>query len=108
MSKHTNKHWLKEKEYLSLKEEYESLYDSLPRCRWRILPNSRVDEINRKFLYKFYNEDYGHRYSAPKWFRKMLNKTQRAKSKQTLYKIVNIEGDYIFDDNYKDAAWLYW
>ena len=38
----------------------------------------------------------------------MLNKTQRAKSKQTLYKITHIEGDFVFEDNYKNAAWLYW
>jgi len=108
MSKHTNKHWLREKEYNSLKTEYNCLYDMVPRYRWRLLPNTRVEEVNRKFLYKFYSEEYGVRGSAPKWFRKMLNKTQRAKSKQTLYKITHIEGDFVFEDNYKNAAWLYW
>ena len=37
----------------------------------------------------------------------MLNRVRRAKQKQTLHKILkgyNAE----FDDNYKDAAWLYW
>jgi len=107
MSKHTNKHWLREKEYLSFKTEDSALYDSLPRCRYRILPNTRVEEINRKFRYKFHNEEYGKYNTAPKWYRKMLNRIQRAKSKQTLYKVINIDDDFVFEDNYKDASW-YW
>lgn len=105
--KHLNKHWLREKEYISLKIEDDALYDSLPRRRYRILPNTRVEEINRKLRYKFYNEEHGRYHTAPKWYRKMKNRIQRAKSKQTLYKIINTDNDYCFEDNYKDCPW-YW
>lgn len=106
MSKHSNKHWIREKEFISLKMEEELLWDTLPRSRWRILPDSRFKEVNRKLLYKFYNEMYGKFHTAPKWYRKMKNKIQRAKSKQTLYRLLN-DRDVSFEDNYRDAPW-YW
>ena len=105
--KHLNKHWLREKEYISLKKELDELYYTIPMVRWRRLPHARVCEINRKLDYKFYNEEHGWYHTAPKWYRKMKNRIQRAKSKNTLYKIINISDDYTFEDNYKDAPW-YW
>ncbi len=61
-------------------------------------------EIERKY-YKKVHHWYN---SAPKGFRKALNKIQRAKAKQVLYKIISTDEDYVFEDNYKNASWLYW
>jgi hypothetical protein len=47
-------------------------------------------------------------YKAPKGFRKALNRTQRAKAKQVLQKIISTGEDLVFEDNYKGADWLYW
>jgi hypothetical protein len=108
MSKHTNKHWLREKEFISLEMEYDYLCNSLPRARrWgRSLPNTRLEEIDRKLLYKFYNEHHGHWNTAPKHYRKMLNKIQRAKAKQILHKILDGK-EPCFEDNYRGCNW-YW
>jgi hypothetical protein len=100
LSKHLNKHWLYEKEYFSLYDEYIS-YDT---CGF-ILETTREYEIYNRLINRFYNL-YKMR-NAPKSFRKIRNKSQKAKSKQTLIKILkgyNIE----FNDNYKDAFWYYW
>jgi hypothetical protein len=37
----------------------------------------------------------------------MLNRSQRAKSKQVLHRIMKGDENYIFEDNYTDAPW-YW
>jgi len=106
MSKHTNKHWLREKEYISILQEEDFLYSTLSRYRFRVVPNKRLSEINYKLNHKFFNEYRGKYRTAPKWYRKMLNRTQRAKSKQTLYR--DLQGyDVSYEDNYKDCAW-YW
>ena len=107
MSKHTNKHWLREKEYISLKKEFDRLYYSITRPRWSRPQNSRLDEITEKINQKFYNEDNGRFNSAPWWYRNMLNRRQRAKSKRALHRIMKGDENYIFEDNYKDAPW-YW
>ena len=100
MSKHLNKHWLYEKEFISLHNEYYS-YDS---CGFR-LETTREREIYSRITNKFYNL-YKMR-NAPKSFRKVRNKSQQAKSKQILIKI--LKGyDTEFEDNYKDAFWYYW
>ncbi len=106
MSKHTNKYWRREKEFISLQMEYDYLYYSLTRINWRIPSNSRVDEINRKFQYKFYNEYSGRWNTSPKHYRKMLNRKQRKKSKQILYQLMNGK-DICFEDNYRGCNW-YW
>jgi hypothetical protein len=65
-------------------------------------------EIESILLTNFYHEyDIRHR-KAPKHFRKSLNRSQRAKSKQTLHNIVykNMECD--FEDDYRGADWLWW
>jgi cation transport regulator ChaB len=109
MSKHNNKHWLREKEYISLKKELEYLHDITPRYpRWRQPQNSRLSEVKEKLSQKFYNEYNGYFNSAPWWYRNMLNRAQRAKSKQVLHKIIKGDDEnYIFEDIYKDAHW-YW
>jgi len=104
MSKHTNKHWLREKEYISLKLEDAAIFSRSSR---NYLTSTREEEINRKFLYKFYNEYYGWYSTAPKHYRKKLNRIQRAKSKVILYKLINISDNFVFEDNYKDGPW-YW
>jgi len=106
MSKHTNKHWLREKEYISLVREEHHLYSTLCRYRWRITPNQRLAEVDEKLKQKFFNESRGKYRTAPKWYRKVLNRSQRAKSKQTLYR--ELQGyDVSYEDNYKNCAW-YW
>lgn len=109
MSKHTNKYWIKEKEFILLNLEYEILYDFLSlqrnvKYRWHIPPNTRVSEINRKFILKFYNQYY--RNSIPKWYRQKMNKRERAKSKEILFQILNGK-EICFVDNYKNGS-NYW
>lgn len=107
--KHGNKHWEREKEYISLLMEKTNIRETAPRNGrrwWRVAPNERLSEIEEKLRHKFYNEYRGMYRTAPKWYRKMLNKSQRAKSKQTLYR--ELQGyDVCYEDNYKDCAW-YW
>mgnify|MGYP006890185154 CR=1 FL=1 len=103
--KHLNKHWLREKEYISLKKEIDLIYYET--FRSSRVKSTRASEIDRKLCFKFYNETHGMYHTAPKWYRKMKNRIQRAKSKQTLYKIINTGEDYAFEDNYKDCPW-YW
>jgi len=106
MSKHTNKHWLREKEFISLKRELDELWDTIPVVRWRRIPHTRVHEINARLRHKFYNEYHGWCHTAPKHYRKTLNRIQRAKSKQVLYKVLNGK-EVSFEDCYKGCNW-YW
>lgn len=46
--------------------------------------------------------------APPKYFRKSLNKSQRAKAKNVLYNNVFKDKEFEFEDNYKSARWLYW
>ena len=79
MSKHTNKHWLREKEYTSLQREENFLYSTLSIYRWRVVSNKRLSEIDYKLNHTFFNEYRGKYRNAPKWYRKMLNRTKRSK-----------------------------
>ena len=110
MSKHTNKHWLREKEYTSLIKERDLIWDSLPRYR-RLYSNNRSNSrlvyINQRLEHKFFNEYCGKYHTAPWWYRNMLNRSQRAKSKKSLHRIMKGDEDVIFEDRYKDASW-YW
>lgn len=107
--KHGNNYWEREKEYISLLRYDAYLYSTAPRStryRWRINPNSEIDRVKNKLRYKFYNEYHGKYRTAPKWYRKMLNRQQRAKSKQTLYR--ELQGyDVCYEDNYRGCSW-YW
>jgi hypothetical protein len=97
--KHNNKHWLREKEYYSLKKSYYSdFYCSGTSIEY---------EIEKRLYSKFWNQMFGLYHTAPKHYRKSLNRVQRAKSKQVLHKIIKGYDSYIFEDNYKDAPW-YW
>lgn len=98
MGKHGNKYWLREKEYRMLKSAYYDLY---------YLSSSPAEsEIGRRLHFRFYDEFCGFFNTAPKRYRKMLNRRQRARSRQSLRRLV--EGkDAIFEDNYKDCSW-YW
>lgn len=108
MSKHTNKYWLREKELISLKMEHDYLYDTAPRARrWGYpIPSTRIEEIDRKLLYKFYDEYHGKWKTSPRYYRKMLNKKQRSKAKKILHNILDGK-DYCFEDNYRGCNW-YW
>lgn len=65
-------------------------------------------ELKYQLKSKFYHEYRGKRYKAPKHFRKSLNRTQRAKSKQILHNIVYKNMECEFTDNYRNADWLWW
>ncbi len=64
-------------------------------------------EIKSRISSKFHNRD-SKMSNAPKHFRKSLNRSQRAKSKQVLYNIFYKDMDQEFEDNYRGAAWLWW
>lgn len=94
--KHGNKHWEREKLFRALRTEYLNRDVSESREAWvQCYLQSHFYEWSR-----YYN-------SAPKHFRKMLNRGRRAAHKQTLHKI--LKGRVAeFYDNYKDADWRYW
>ena len=93
MKRHFNKKWLLEKEYLLLKVED----NAIP---WSRLRTTREIEIENRITHKFYYKEYGK--NAPKSFRKLRNRSKKAKSKQTLINI--LKGyDVEFIDNYKDV-----
>jgi hypothetical protein len=64
-------------------------------------------ELKSKLLHDFYDEERRFE-NAPKHFRKTLNRSQRAKSKQTLHNILFKNKDEEFVDNYKGANWIWW
>lgn len=65
-------------------------------------------ELEYQIDKKFYHKQRSERYKAPKYFRKSLNRSQRAKSKQTLHNIVYKKMQCEFEDNYRGADWLWW
>jgi len=88
------------------KIEYEKVYKTKSKIFDCILQQEEA-EISHILKTKFYHQN--RRYSnAPKDFRKSLNRSQRAKSKQTLYNIVYKNMYCEFEDNYRSANWLYW
>lgn len=94
--KHGNKHWEREKLFRALRIEFLSRDVSESRDAW----------ISSYFDNNFYEWNVYYN-SAPKHYRKMLNRGRRAYNKQILVKI--LKGiDAEFYDNYKDAAWSYW
>jgi hypothetical protein len=98
MNKHHNKHWLREKEYRSLKNLY---YSDFYCTR-----TSTEAEMEERLYSKFWSEFCRFFYGTPKNYRKALNRIQRAKSKQTLIK--ELKGyDESYEDNYKDGD-NYW
>ena len=98
MKRYNNKHWLKEKEYYSLKLLYYDFY---------YLTGSSIEsELKRRLYSTYYNKYLGFYNTAPKHYRKTLNRIQRAKSKQTLIRELN-GYDVSYEDNYKDCSW-YW
>jgi len=107
MSKHNNKYWLREKQYRSLLKERESIWDE---TTWRYglrSQHKRLQEIYEILKQRFYDEEYGWYQTAPKHYRKTLNRIQRAKQKQVMHKIISGEENFVFEDSYKDAPW-YW
>lgn len=106
MRRYTNKHWIKEKEFISLIREKDFLYKLLPRYKWRIVDDTRISYIERELHDRFYYKYLGKYKGAPKWYRRMLNRKQRYKSNKTLYN--QLKGiDTYYDNNYKDSSW-YW
>lgn len=89
---------------------WEIKYDKNYRTKAKIFDEilqQEESELKYTINTKFYDFDNRYRY-APKSFRKILNREQRAKSKQTLYRIQFVDNELEFEDNYRDAAWWYW
>lgn len=102
MKRHDNKHWKREKYYISLLTELDRLHDL---CGW-LSSNSEIDRVKRKLKYEFYGLYYGWTSTAPKKYRNQLNRCRRKKSKNTLKR--ELQGYQVsYDDNYKDGPW-YW
>lgn len=106
MKRHNNKYWKKEKEYISLLNQLDLLCDIHPVFRWRISGDSQIERIRRKLRLDFYGLYYGWTNTAPKHYRKYLNKKRRKSSKNTLRREL-MGYDVSYDNNYKDASW-YW
>lgn len=104
MKRHNNKHWKKEKYYISLLMELDRLYDISDFKNRK--HNSEINRVKRKLKYNFYGLYYGWASTAPKRYRKQLNRCRRKKSKNTLKR--ELQGYQVsYDDNYKDGPW-YW
>lgn len=102
MKRYNNKHWKKEKYYISLLMELDRLHYLYG---WRT-SNSEIDRVKRKIKNEFYGLYYGWGSTAPKRYRKQLNRCRRKKSKNTLKR--ELQGYQVsYDDNYKDGPW-YW
>lgn len=68
--------------------------------------SSEINRVRKKLRYKYYNEYYGWHHTAPKHYRKYLNRVRRKQSKKTLRREI-MGYDVVYTDNYKDASW-YW
>lgn len=86
--------------------KYEKNYQTKVKISDCILEQEEA-EIEYQIEKKFYSENKWCK-GAPKWFRKKLNRQQRAKSKQTLYNIVINKKDVEFVDDYRGARWDWW
>jgi len=98
MSRHGNKYWIREKEYYTLKKIYYDLYYPYS--------STAESEIDRRLHSKFWNEFCGFFNTAPKRYRKLLNRRQRAKARIALHNLMKGK-EISFEDNYKDCNW-YW
>ncbi len=87
--------------------KYEKEYKTKVKIYSTILEQEEA-EIEYILDTKFYHEcrNYRRHRKAPKHFRKFLNRSQRAKSKQTLFNIMGGK-DCEFEDNYSGADWLW-
>lgn len=94
--KHGNKHWEREKLYRALSREYFG----------RNVSESREAELKFYLDRHFYHWFYSYS-TAPKSWRKGLNRARRARHKQILHHLLKGK-EAEFYDNYKDAAWWYW
>jgi hypothetical protein len=108
VNRYKNKHWIREKEYISLTDELDRLLDiSSNHKKFEINSSSEVEYIRRKLKHKFYDIYYGWYNTAPKHHRKYLNRKRR-RSNRNILKRESIGYDYVaYNDNYKDASW-YW
>lgn len=89
---------------------FEYKFEKYYKTHVRIIDNilkQEAAEIRFLFEKDHYIRHYCKRSGAPKWYRRHLNKSQKAKSKKILLKIINNK-EAIFEDCYKGAAWRYW
>jgi C4-type Zn-finger protein len=70
----------------------------------------RDDELTISEFHRDTHGNYGWNGSAPKNFRKIINRSKKAKMRQEMRRIMT-QGDYedyTFNPWKKDAGWLYW
>jgi hypothetical protein len=70
----------------------------------------RDDKLTINKYHRDTSSGYGWNGSAPKSFRKIINRSRKAKMRQECRRIMT-QGDYedySFDNWKKDAGWLYW
>jgi hypothetical protein len=85
---------------------YEKTYKTHVQVIDEILKQEEAEikgDLERKFYY--INRYFG---SVPKSYRKLLNRAQRNKAKQTLYNIAYKDKEVEFENDYRGAAWDYW
>src|ERR1017187_896792 len=88
MSRHANKYWLREKEFISLNIEYDRFWKINSYDYWRWHPNSTYwEEIRKKLRHKFYNEYRGRWNTSQHGYRNTLNRKQRQKSKNSVRRV---------------------
>jgi len=57
---------------------------------------------------KLDNYWYGDNYSAPHWYRRLMNRTEKNAAKRSLHKTLKFGDDFVTSDNYRGAGYSYW
>jgi hypothetical protein len=98
MSKHLNKYFLKEKEYLSLIKEKNFIINFIRSRRYfRIYTNSRLMEIEKKLNTKFVTYYYSYSSYKKNPLKKKINKMIRLKNKKQLRDYMIYDKDVLYD-----------
>lgn len=50
---------------------------------------------------------YGNTWTAPKWYRRSLNRKEKTNAKKELYNFLKYDSDFCYKENYRGASW-YW
>ena len=99
MSKHLNKYFLKEKEYLNLIKEKNFIINFIRSRRYfrLVYTNSRLMEIESKLNTKFVCYYYSYSYYKRNPLRKKINKMVRLKNKKQLRDFMIYDKDVVYD-----------
>jgi hypothetical protein len=99
MSKHLNKYYLREKEYLNLIREKNFIinYTRTRRYFRLIYTNTRLYEIDKKLNTKFISYYWTNRYYKKNTLKKKINKIIRLKNKKQLRDFILYDKDVVYD-----------